>query len=34
VIPPRSPSSPSEELGPPTQHDRHFGMIAEQGSLA
>ncbi len=34
VIPPRLTAVPSTEPGPPTQHDRHLAMIANQGRLA
>jgi hypothetical protein len=34
VIPPRSTSIPRGEPGPPTQRDRHWTMIAEQGRSA
>ena len=34
VILPRSTASPSSDLGPPTQRDRHLAMITERGRLA
>jgi len=34
VIPPRSTAVSSNDLGPPTQRDRHLAMITERGRLA